>query len=378
MKKPKDIPRLVCQLQTIEHGHACTFAVQNSTWPVSQKTMNKKRFVITLMFLFAMLLAGTAQGQLYSPGGRLTLQSNTPVMTSDVVGASTVYYTPYVGNNIIGDAGGTPGNISFFQTTLGLSSSLTTGNIYDIFGFYYQNVFYLCTGPAWASATSRGTGAGTTEITQIQGIWFNTNAVSSCLNTVPGTCPCNLVARNSTYLGSVYMTGNGQTSMQFKPTPATGGTSNVLGLYNAYNRVRISSRNIDSAHPSWTDSNPNWELLDTANSTSTHQNTISFLDGLQQSSVEAQAAINMNSSASTIAGYLGVALDSTAPTNPGGFIGLTTQNQSPYGVPVSTFDHFTPVYGFHYIAAVEYATGSTITYIPSSGGTEELKVDLEM
>jgi hypothetical protein len=174
------------------------------------------------------------------------------------------------------------------------------------------------------------------------------------------------------------MTGNGQTSMQFKPTPATGGTSNVLGLYNAYNRVRISSRNIDSAHPSWTDSNPNWELLDTANSTSTHQNTISFLDGLQQSSVEAQAAINMNSSASTIAGYLGVALDSTAPTNPGGFIGLTTQNQSPYGVPVSTFDHFTPVYGFHYIAAVEYATGSTITYIPSSGGTEELKVDLEM
>src|SRR5574337_954655 len=39
-----------------------------------------------------------AQGIL--PGGRLTLTSGTPVTTSDVTGATTVYYTPYLHNLI--------------------------------------------------------------------------------------------------------------------------------------------------------------------------------------------------------------------------------------------------------------------------------------
>jgi len=34
------------------------------------------------------------------PGGRLTLTSGTPVTTSDVTAATSVYYTPYVGNKI--------------------------------------------------------------------------------------------------------------------------------------------------------------------------------------------------------------------------------------------------------------------------------------
>ena len=37
------------------------------------------------------------------------------------------------------------------------------------------------------------------------------------------------------------MTANGQTGMQFAPTPALGGTNNILGVYNAYNRVSTTS-----------------------------------------------------------------------------------------------------------------------------------------
>src|SRR5689334_1222868 len=34
------------------------------------------------------------------PQGRLTLTSNTPVMTADATGQGTIYYTPYQGNQL--------------------------------------------------------------------------------------------------------------------------------------------------------------------------------------------------------------------------------------------------------------------------------------
>jgi hypothetical protein len=54
-----------------------------------------------LKFALAFALAATtALAQATPPQGRLTLISGTPVMTSDIVNASTLYYAPYVGNSI--------------------------------------------------------------------------------------------------------------------------------------------------------------------------------------------------------------------------------------------------------------------------------------
>jgi hypothetical protein len=334
---------------------------------------------LVLGLVFAVLFCHSAHAQTMQ--GRLTLVSNQPVMISDKTNATSVYYTPYVGNILQGYNGTNLGNETFTQMTLSLDSTVqTSGNIYDLFTFQITGTWYLCTGPAWSSISSspwRGTGAGSTAITQVQGIWVNANAISNCYYNSTGNS-ISIPADEGVYVGSVYMTGNGETSMQFTPTSATGGTSNILGLYNAYNRVRNISRNIDSANPAWTDSTASWQLLDVGNSTSTNTNTISYLDGLAQSSVDAQAAVNIVTSSSSVVGYIGVSLDNTTPTEPGGFIGLSSQTGLTYGVPVLTFDHFQPQYGFHYVAAVQYATGATVTYKNAVGGTEELKVELEM
>lgn len=324
------------------------------------------------------LLSASAFAQIYTPQGRLTPVSDEPVLSGDEVNVSTIYYTPYVGNTLPAPNGssGPSGYFTFSQLALTLTSANNTaGNIYDIF-IYGTSSPVICTGPAWFSSDSRGTGTGTTQIEQLNGIWVNVNSISSCYNN--GTSVASFAAGYGLYVGSVYMTADGETSIEFKPTPAAGGTSNVLGLYNAYNRVRTISRNIDSAYPAWTYSTASWELLDNGNSTSTNQNTISFLDGLNQSFIDAQVQINIFTSSSSVTGFVDVSLDSTTPANPGGVEGLSNSTDSPYGVSVPAFDHFTPQLGFHYVAAVQYATGSTVTFFNGSGGTEELKVELEM
>src|SRR5580765_710744 len=44
--------------------------------------------------------ASTSTSDPTPPQGRLTLQTLTPVMTTAVSGATTIFYTPYVGNQV--------------------------------------------------------------------------------------------------------------------------------------------------------------------------------------------------------------------------------------------------------------------------------------
>lgn len=84
--------------------------------------------------------------------GRLTLTSGLPVTTSDVTGASTVYYTPAVGNLISlydGTATWTP--LTFTELSVALSG-LVTGQGYDVFAYNNSGVVALETAE-WANAT---------------------------------------------------------------------------------------------------------------------------------------------------------------------------------------------------------------------------------
>lgn len=348
--------------------------------PVRRRSYVNRLWKVALTLAFAITLAQSSFAQLIMPQGRLTLASNTPVMTSDALNATTVYYTPYQGNTVPYYNGSAYVPSVFSQLQLNLSSSTQLqGEIYDLFINYGNpgggsNRLFLCAGPAWSSLTSRGSAA---LLTMQNGLWVN-NAAISCYNQA---ATVSAPAGTVDYVGSIYMTGNGETSMQFKPMPATGGTSNVLGVYNAYNRVRTISRNIDSVTHGWTDTTVGWELLDTANSTSANQNIISFLDGMPpagNSSIDAQVQVNILTSSASVVGFDAVSEDSTAPTNPGGTEGISNSTQTPFGFVGVAFDHFQPQLGLHYVAAIEYSTGSTVTFLNGSGTAEELKVELEM
>jgi hypothetical protein len=244
------------------------------------------------------------------PAGRLTLTSGAPVLAADTTGQGTIYYTPYVGNNVPIYNGTQFSTTSFAELSQALDSASghtgyhQSGKIFDVFAFNNGGVVTLGTGPAWSSNTSRGTGAGTTQLQSILGIF--TNAVSINLKTDTTSARVTVPTNQATYLGSFVATADGQTGMAFTPTPASGGTANVLGLYNAHNRVSVASTSIDSTS-NWT-----YATATTRPANGSSNNSVTWLDGLQQSSINATYVSGVAMSGGTNGpGSTGVGLNST-------------------------------------------------------------------
>lgn len=241
------------------------------------------------------------------PQGRLTLTSGVPVITGSVTAATTVYYTPYIGDRCPIFDGTVWRSVRFSETSLPLDATGTdtgyqqAGKLFDVFAFLNGGVFTIGTGPAWSSTTSRGSGAGTTQLQALNG--RQTNAVSIALRYGSATGNAASVAANqATYLGTMYATANGQTAVMLTPAAAAGGAGNVIGLWNAYNRAPARAKNKDS-NSSWTYGTASWRVSD--NSTA---NAILWVDGLGQMIVRAthfRASTSAN-------GFIGVNFDTTA------------------------------------------------------------------
>jgi hypothetical protein len=86
--------------------------------------------------------------------GRLTLVSGNPV--ADVTSASTVYFTPYMGNRVTLYDGSSWTLMTFTERSLSLSG-LTANTNYDIFLYNNAGTLTLET-TAWSNATTRATG----------------------------------------------------------------------------------------------------------------------------------------------------------------------------------------------------------------------------
>lgn len=104
--------------------------------------------------------------------GRLTLTSATPVTTSNVTAATTLYFTPYNGNLIgIYDGSSSWSVGTFSQLSLDISG-LTASTNYDI--FIYDNTGTLTlSATAWSSDTARAT-----ALTTQNGIYVKSGATN--------------------------------------------------------------------------------------------------------------------------------------------------------------------------------------------------------
>jgi hypothetical protein len=190
--------------------------------------------------------AASATPAVPPPQGRLTLTSATPVLASGVSAATAVYYTPYVGNLVPIYNGSSMVPAEFSELTLSLVASHALSTIYDVFVFSNSGVLTLVTGPAWSVSTAgsgaRGTGAGTTQLTRVKGLW--TNAVSMTARN--GSTTYTVAANLATYVGSIFVDGTaGQVTCH-----ASYGQSRKFGVWNAYNRKPIILQAGDSTS-SW-------------------------------------------------------------------------------------------------------------------------------
>ena len=273
-----------------------------------------------------------------------------------------------------------------FTTSGALPTGITAGTTYYVGRSPATNTFNISTSVANAAAgtfvntsgsqsgthtgtnhtTLRGTGAGTTELQMLNGIWTNKNSITLTNGAGGGTA--GIAANTATYVGSVYMTANGQTGTAFQPTKAAGGTNNILGLWNAYNRVRISSSARD-ATGSWNYATTTWRASDASVS-----NRISWLDGLAQSSVDTAFDIVVSMVGAGGGQQTAVNFNSTnaAPS-------LSTQNNSTLVSATHLANRSSPLLGFNYVQAMEKVLAGTGTYFGDSNGQAfNLQIMLEM
>ncbi len=319
--------------------------------------------------------AGTAdlavlQGQVQAaeiipPQGRLTLSSGNPVVASisGVSGSTAIYYTPYVGN-ILPIYNGTGFTRTQFSELTNTTTDATknpaavaASKNYDLFVWNDSGNIRLSRGPAWSADNGRGTGAGTTELQRVSGIWTNKVAITNG----PG-------AGLGTYVGTVRSNASSTIDF-FYGGSASGGSQALLMVWNAYNRVLTTARTSDNG-ASYTYATGTQRVARASTG-----NGILFVVGLQEDAIHAA--------------YTGTITTGAGAGNQGRCGIAVNQSNSEFGVlqavraatAVATTGSFHASYngflssgtglflGSNFINAIELADGSTSTFNVNSDNT---------
>lgn len=218
-----------------------------------------------------------------APQGRLTLTSGSPVMSADVVAATTVYYDCYAGKSVPYFTGVTDAaaSITGCEVSTALQASgtgaLNGGDVFDV--FWAQGASAICvatngssagwSGDAGGSLTTRGTGY--SQVHNTRGYWTNANAIAHCYNGATDEGPIS--ADQATYLGSLFTTAAGTTRQVMRPAAASGGGNPCLCLFNAYNQVRTTASSVESA--TWNYTTNAWREMNNSAA-----DRVTWLDGL--------------------------------------------------------------------------------------------------
>lgn len=275
------------------------------------------------------------------PQGRLTLLSASAVTTTDQTAKTTVYYTPYNGDNIT----------TFFSTDncwyeqkfaeVSIAVPATTNTNYDVFAKSTSSGTITLTASAWSSDTARSV-----QLTNRDGLW-----VAQTDNT-------------RLYLGS------------FRTTGVSGQTVDSAAsryLYNAYNRVTKTLFATDTTN-TWTYSSAAYEEF--RNQATEGVSRVGVLDGLLQEPVSCTVAANfVVSSNAARACRVAVGLDSSTAAASGCIVGAQTVNAI-----ALTFNEMKAVYnnyvglGYHTLRCLEATptASATVTWAGDAGGTDAL------
>lgn len=261
--------------------------------------------------------------------GRLTLTSATPVLSADVTAATTVYFTPYKGNQTALYFGGAWGVYTFTEPSITLSGA-TASIGYDFFSYWDP------TGTpavkleklAWTSATARAT-----ALAYQDGILVKSGDPTR------------------KYLGSAYMSATGQTEVVFNSTSR----APMIGLWNYYNRVNVGMQRKEST-ASWAYTTAAWRQ---ANASTNNQ--CSIMIGV----IEDDCNVNIFSNflnAGAVTGYIGLGQNTTSSPVSAAQAGPTGSNL----VSLSLSNVFKPVLGLNTFTQLEYTAGATTTFYGSS------------
>jgi hypothetical protein len=283
------------------------------------------------------------------PQGRLTLVAtsgglNTPVMTSTVTAAGTIYYTPYQGGVVPlwNGSGFIPTFCPEISNILANSSVGNAGpavavasSIYDLFVWNNAGTCTLTRGPAWTNFTTRSLGG-----SRVNGILVNGSSITN-----------GPLYGYGTYVGTVATDSSGATVTWNIGGSASGGSAGFLDVWNMYNRVIVSACSVDTgAIYSY-----NIYTIRQARA-STGGNQINFVTGIAEDSIQASISASFQTNYQQ---DMGIGLDSTST--------FYSQQISPAGnasQPIAERGDFViaPILGSHYISRNERGNNANSTY----------------
>lgn len=253
--------------------------------------------------------------------GRLSLSSGVSVPTSDVTGATTLYYTPHDGNliSLYDTTASLWETIEFSQVSLSLSG-LTASRPYDIYA-YNNSGSLAIEGLAWTSATARATG-----LTSQNGRLVKNGDASRL------------------YLGTIAIN-------------STGGQANdsetERGVWNAYNRTMRALRVTETGSSAY--ATGTWR-----NANNDAANRLTFVSGQVQGIVASLTATTQAGAAGEQP-EVGLAIDTSGSTAPSVVAGSTIA-ASNYQVALAPSISNT-LNGLHFVQAQEFGTtNATFVY----------------
>jgi hypothetical protein len=310
---------------------------------------------------------------LTEPQGRLTLTANTPVMTASASAQTTLRYDCYIG-----------GQVPYFNGTNDLIDTITScevtdamvsaasagqvvsGNVYDVW-WVHGGTNRIClamstssgAGGGWASDTGGSNTARGTGYSQLDRVTrpyiTNKNSIANCFN--GATNYGSVSANQGTYLGTVYASANGQISFTYGAA-ASGGTAGLLGVWNMYNRVVISTEVVDNG-TSYT-----YSSATVRQARASAGNQIQFVAGLAEDGIAGAYNGSLSFTISGASAKFGIGLDSTTAfrSNPVSFQSPT----SSFVVFNSNISAVPPQIGFHTLSANEQSDGTNLSTFDSS------------
>jgi hypothetical protein len=254
---------------------------------------------------------GGTTSSLIPPQGYMNLVGQATgdvIQTADVIGTTTIFYSPFVGSVIPIWNGATFVNTTFSELTMTLTAAGSPSNtIQDACVFSNNGTPTLVLGPSWTTVTAgsgnRGTGAGTAQLTRLNGIWVNAVQITG----YNGLTSTSIPANQCTYVGSVSIdSAAGQVTAH-----RSYGQSRKFGVWNAYNRQPIYLKAGDSS-ASWSVGGGTRAANGNVN------NSLTVFQGLTEETMQFTAYEKMSgtqTSGGTLGGQVGIGFNSTSATS---------------------------------------------------------------
>ena len=288
------------------------------------------------------------------PQGRLTLQTVTAVMSTTQSAKTTIYYTPYVGNQIPIYDGTNMVHTAFAELSVATTdatkspAAIGASKVNDWFVWNDGGTIRVGHGPDWTTDIARSAG---TALVLVNGIYLNNASITN-----------GPAASRGTYVGTTRSNSSSQLDWIYGAS-AAGGTAALLNVWNMYNRVNVTTTVTDS-NASWnTATSATPAALDTGGAGSGLNNRISAVSGIPEDGVRIALFGSLAPAAAASAfGDIGFGLDVT-----NAFDKRARGQSTSGGVTVLHVGAcelaYAPQTGFHFWQALQAGDGTNVTGI---------------